>query len=118
MQMQTTNGARKRNGVAAREDAPLAPPVDVFENEQEILIVADLPGVTADRLEVALDGSELSFEGRREGKLAARLKRTFAVPPSIDPERIEARLAEGVLTLRLGKRDEVRPRRIEVKTAE
>lgn len=117
--MQTqTNGIEKRNGRAARESDASAPAVDVFENDQEILIVADLPGVPADAIEVVLDGSELRLEGRREGRSPARLRRAFAVPPTVDPDRISARVEAGVLTLRLGKRQEVKPRRIEVQRAD
>lgn len=118
IQTQQSHDARKRNGHAVREtELVLAPPVDVLENEQEILIVVDLPGVAAGDVDVALDGGQLTFEGRRDGRTPTRLRRAFSVPPSVDPDRISATLEDGVLTVRLGKRDEVKPRRIEVRSA-
>lgn len=122
MQTQThtqSNGARARGDHAPREaELVLAPPVDVLENDREILIVADLPGVAAGDVDVALDGARLTIEGRREGSSPARWRRTFSVPPTVDPDRISATLEEGVLSVRLGKRDAIQPRRIEVRGAE
>lgn len=118
MQIQTNGNGQKQNGRSAREVDYAPAPVDVYENEQEILVVVDLPGVAAGGVDVSLDGAELTIEGRREGRSPARLRRTFTVPRSVDPDRIGATMDAGVLTVRLGKRDEVKPRRIAVESAD
>jgi HSP20 family molecular chaperone IbpA len=97
---------------AAQEARAVAPPVDIFENNDEILIVADFPGVERDALHVRLDASELTIEGQSEG---TALRRAFQVTNTIDPDRISAELNAGVLRVRLVKREEAKPRRIEVK---
>ena len=116
--MARTNGHR-RDDVIAREPW-LAPNVDIFENEQEILIDADLPGVSQDALTVDLHGSQLTLEGRSLGvdgwTQAGRFRRTFTVPEIVDPERVEAELRAGVLRVRMPKREEAKPRRIPVES--
>jgi len=108
-----------------RQRPVVTPRVDVFENEREYLLVADLPGVGRDGLQIHLDDGELTLEGRREEKapgaaLAAEYRaadyvRKFAVPRGIDPDKIEAALANGVLRLRLPKAEELRPRQIPIR---
>lgn len=118
---QRANGAEN---VSARPTA--APYVDVFENEQEILVVADLPGVAREDLSIELDENELTIEGRRkphtEGtSLSAEyrpsdFRRSFVLPQGIDRDKVDAQLAAGVLRLRLPKAEALRPRRIEVRS--
>ena len=104
----------------------VAPAVDVFENENELLVVADLPGVAQDRMNVHFEKGRLTLEGRRataphKGGLAeieaADFRRTFLVPQGIDAEKISAELSQGVLTVHLPKHASVKPRRIEVKAS-
>src|SRR5687768_9016326 len=78
----------------------VAPPVDVFENKDEIVILADFPGVEPEALHVRLDASELTIEGQSDGTM---LRRAFQVANTIDPERISAELNAGVLRVRLAK---------------
>jgi HSP20 family protein len=116
-----SNGAEN---VSARPT--LAPYVDVFENEQEILVVADLPGVARDDLSIHLDENELTLEGRRaprtEGTAVsaeyrpADFRRSFVLPQGIDRAKVDAHLSAGVLRLRLPKAEALRPRRIEVRS--
>ena len=120
--MQAENNAlSRRNDRSARlaqarpEPHVVAAPVDIFENADEVLIVADFPGVAASALQVRLDGSELVLEGRRDGGSASTLRRSFQVPRTIDPERVSAEIDNGILRVRLGKREDAKPRRIEVK---
>jgi len=103
----------------------VSPLVDVFENKEEYLLIADLPGVAPENLGIRLDKGELAVEGtwseEEKGSVLAReyrpidFRRTFLVPDAVDPERITARLANGVLKVHLPKVDAVKPRRIEVK---
>lgn len=107
-----------------RERPAVAPRVDVFENQNEYLIVADLPGVKTGDLKLDIDDDELRLEGVRhalaEGALLAAesrladFRRTFVVPQGVDRDKIEAKLTAGVLELRLPKAEALRPRQIAV----
>lgn len=111
---------------AASEPA-LRPNVDVFEDKDGITLIADLPGVTAEQLNVQVDKETLLIEARAEVAMPAGLqalhaevrskayRRSFALSGELDPDRIEARLKDGVLRLHIPKRSEVRPRKIEVR---
>lgn len=109
--------ATKAAETAAREPRGFAPPVDVLESTEGILIVADMPGVRSEDLHIALDGSALTLEGRPAGRDFV-LRRSFQIPSTIDGEGIAAELRNGVLSLRLPKRKDAKPRRIEVKSGE
>jgi len=103
----------------------VSPRVDVYENDHELLLVADMPGLENDHLRIHLDKEQLTIEGaRHEEKRGAMLseefrdvdyQRTFLVPPGIDVNKIEADFKQGVLYLRLPKSEEIRPRQIVVK---
>ncbi|HXS53383.1 MAG TPA: Hsp20/alpha crystallin family protein [Usitatibacter sp.] len=109
-------------------DAPaLVPPVDIVENENGITLKADLPGVSKEGLSIHVDGDTLAVEGAvslgesREirGVYAeirvARYRRTFVLGRDLDPEKIDASMKNGVLTLHVAKREHAKPRRIAVK---
>jgi HSP20 family protein len=110
-------------------ERPTAPAVDIFEDAGGITLLADMPGVAKDRLEVKLDGDALSVEGRVELQgltdmralwaevNVPRFRRTFTLSRELDASRIEANLKDGVLTLRVPKHAHAQPRRIEVKSA-
>ncbi len=123
-----------RNEVASTKSAgfaerPVAPAVDIFEDAGGITLLADMPGVSKDRLDVKLDGDNLSIEGRVELDAAQemralwaevsvpRFRRTFTLSRELDGARIEANLKDGVLTLRVPKQAHAQPRRIEVTSA-
>jgi HSP20 family molecular chaperone IbpA len=107
----------------------LQPPVNIFEDADGIILEADMPGVSKDRLKLLVDQDSLLVEGDvrvdvPEGMQAlyadvpsTSYRRSFALSGELDVERIDATLKDGVLTLRIPKRAEVRPRRIEVRTA-
>lgn len=112
--------------LAQTKDRPVATPrVDVYENEKEILLLADLPGVTKETLAIQADGDTLTLEAKRsEGPSGAVLaseyqaldfSRTFTIPRAIDRERIEAKLEAGVLHLHLPKQVALAPRKIPVR---
>jgi HSP20 family molecular chaperone IbpA len=108
---------------------PVSPAVDIFEDAGGITLLADMPGVSKDRLDVKLDGDTLSIEGSVEMVLASemrplwaevnvpRFRRTFTLSRELDAGRIEANLKDGVLTLRVPKQAHAQPRRIEVASA-
>ena len=107
---------------------PVSPAVDIFEDAGGITLLADMPGVSRDRLDVKLDGDTLSVEGRVELEGLAqmralwaevnvpRYRRAFTLSRELDASRIEANLKDGVLTLRVPKQAHAQPRRIEVST--
>lgn len=99
--------------------AAFAPPVDVYENDKEVLVIADLPGVPKDALTVRLDKDELAIEATPTAYLEANqqwdFRRRFVMPSGIDADKITAELRSGVLTLHLPKSEKLRPREIPVK---
>ena len=104
----------------------VAPAVDIFEDAGGITLLADMPGVSRERLYVRLDGDTLAIEGAvdvptpddmralRAEIDVPRFRRTFTLSRELDAERIEANLKDGVLTLRIPKQAHARPRRIAV----
>ena len=102
----------------------VAPAVDIYESAEELLVVADLPGVAQDRLAVRVEKGELTFEGRRteaaEREQGAEgvpdFRRSFVVPQGIDAEKISADLRAGVLRIHLPKSASLKPRQIPIST--
>jgi HSP20 family protein len=102
----------------------LTPACDIYENKEEVLLMADLPGVATDQLRIHLEHDELTLEARREigeggSPLSAEyracdFRRQFVVPPGIDGSKINAELKDGVLRLHLPKSEAVKPRQISV----
>jgi HSP20 family molecular chaperone IbpA len=102
-----------------------APLVDIYENADELLVVADMPGVAKDKIAINFDKGQLTIEGRRSpatgsGLLAAEYRpldfhRTFLVPQGIDTDKIAAELQHGVLRVHLPKSPSLKPRQIAVK---
>jgi len=103
------------------------PAVDIYENDNEILLHAEMPGVVKENISVDIDNGTLSISGVRklETKGAATYEefsdveyvRSFSVPQTIDVEKVEAELKNGVLKLHLPKSEAAKPRQIEIKTA-
>ena len=104
----------------------MLPRVDVFEDDTGITLLADLPGVPKEQLELKVDGDALLIEGqvmpgtpdRLEPVYAEvrvpRYRRVFTLSRELDPGRIEANLKDGVLNLRIPKQEHAQPRRIQV----
>ncbi|HOX48199.1 MAG TPA: Hsp20/alpha crystallin family protein [Spirochaetia bacterium] len=108
-------------------DRTTAPAVDIVETEEEYLVVADLPGVDKRDLEVSVTGSLLAIKGvkKAEGNSGKRkvfrketwvgsFSRTIDLPAEIDPGKIKAELKDGVLALRIAKREEAKTKLIAV----
>lgn len=101
---------------AATRARQVALPVDIYEGNDELLLLADLPGVEPEGLSVSFEAPELRIEGRRgAGEAASVYSRTFRVSEQIDPNGISAELTAGVLKLRLAKAAHTKPRKIEVR---
>ena len=129
MNQTTTNVVKRSAGAPEKiqQRAFAAPAVDIYENADELLLVADLPGVDKDELTIHFEKGQLTIEGRRKAGAegAARaiefraldFRRTFSVPQGINAERIAADLAAGVLRVHLPKADALKPRQIPVKAS-
>jgi HSP20 family molecular chaperone IbpA len=112
---------------ADQERLAVRPRVDVFENEAEYLVVADVPGVTKDAIDVRFHDGELRLEARRgagatgqalaQEYRAADYVRAFTMPEGVDAEKIDAELANGVLKVHLPKSAAKRPRRIDIRAS-
>lgn len=108
--------------------AGVYPAMNVWDTGDTICVEAEVPGVRKEDLEVQAIGNELVVKGRRaslEGRNLAYLRqergtgeftRVLTLPCEVDPDRIEAVLQDGVLTLRLPKAASAKPRQIPVKT--
>jgi HSP20 family protein len=105
----------------------VAPAVDIYENRDEILVLADVPGARTDGITVRLHKDELYLHARRDeagagspvlgGGRPADYTRTFIVPPGIDGSRISAEMNAGVLRIHLPKSEASKPRKIEVRAS-
>ena len=110
-----------------RELPSVRPLVDIFENESEILLHADMPGVVKEDISINMDNGKLYLSGiRRMEKTGAmtweefgdlEYTRTFSVPQTIDIAKVSADLNDGVLKLHLPKSEAAKPRRIEINAA-
>lgn len=103
----------------------VAPPVDIYETRDGLVVLADLPGVAKEELEIRVDNNVLTIRGHarhavpgdvtyREYELV-NFFRQFELNDEVDQSRITADLKCGVLTLNLLKAEEVKPRQIEVR---
>ncbi len=119
-----TQGERVRYSEAA-----LTPPVDVIEDSSGITLIADLPGVNRERLNLQVQAAALTIEAESDLEVPAglhtshtevglgRFRRVFTLSKELDTEKISAELTQGVLKLRIPKAEHARPRRIEVQAA-
>lgn len=119
---------RKTGDVQQQEpETVLRPPVDIFEDSEGITLEADMPGVNAERLNLHVENDSLIVEGEARIDMpegmealyadvnATRYRRSFALSSELDTDEIDASLKDGVLRVRIPKRAEIRPRKIEVR---
>ena len=106
---------------------PWAPAVDIFENENELVLKADVPDVPLSDIKIQIENATLTIEGERkfeknEGKGGyhriersyGNFVRCFSLPETVDPEKVKAEYSGGVLTVRLAKKEVAKPRTIKV----
>lgn len=104
------------------------PSVDIFENQDQIVLEAELPGITPEDVNISIENNVLTIHGERkfektdEGDNFHRVERSygsftrsFTLPPTVSSENVNANFDNGVLRLELAKREEAKPRRIEIK---
>ena len=115
------------DGVFRTGRAGVFPLVNLTEDRENYFVRAELPGLKADDLEIQATGNTLSISGERkihseEGNVryhrrereGGRFSRMIAMPGDIDPEKIEATLANGILTVLVAKAEKAKPRQITV----
>ena len=125
MAQQVTRPSKEE--MVQRDRPEFSPAVDIYDHGEEIVLVADMPGVSGDSLDIHLEKGMLTIRGRAspfpaDGEMVFQeyqvgdFVRSFTVTEDVDTEGISAELTNGVLTLRLPKAAEMKPRKIQVKT--
>ncbi|HSN98593.1 MAG TPA: Hsp20/alpha crystallin family protein [Candidatus Nanopelagicales bacterium] len=121
----TLTNREESRSEAIQQRPAVAPLCDVYESADELLVVADLPGVIEDGLTINLEKSELTIEARRAD--AAQVgpetdagslwdyRRSFVLPKGVDADKISADLKDGVLRVHLPKAASLKPRQIQVR---
>ena len=107
------------------------PSVDIFENKDQIVLEAELPGLKPEDVNISIENNVLTIHGERkfekkdEGDNFHRVERSygsftrsFTLPPTVSSENVEAAFDNGILRLSLAKREEAKPRRIEIKATQ
>lgn len=119
----------RRDDERTVEAPAMIPPVDVTEDDSGITLIADLPGASREALALDVDGDTLTIEapvslGTGEGLQAVyaevrsgRYRRSFTLSRELDSGNIAATLRDGVLTLRIPKSEQAKPRRIQVQAS-
>jgi HSP20 family protein len=125
--MATDNG--KQSIMNAAPTVTIRPLVDIFETADGITLRADMPGVSKDGLNLRVDGANLLVEGTigivPEHQMSALhadvrstlYRRSFVLGNELEAEKIDANLKDGILTIQIPKRPELRPRKIEVRSS-
>ena len=113
-----------------KTDFVYVPDVDIIENDNEFILLADMPGVDDRNLDINLEDDLVTISGKAAAfdtqdytltygeYQSGRFERSFTIGDEIDRENINASISQGVLRLTLPKRREQRSRRIPIKTAE
>jgi HSP20 family protein len=107
--------------------ASWVPPVDIFEEADNIRIVAEIPGVQPEDIKISLEGNLLTIHGTKQQEAEEKtervhryertygaFERSFTLPASVEPKDIKANYDQGVLTITLPKSERAKPRQIEV----
>jgi HSP20 family protein len=103
------------------------PTVDIYDHDTEIVLQAELPGIKKEEVHVEVENNVLILRGEkkreeevkkgeffRTERVYGAFTRSFSLPATVDPEKIEAKFKEGVLTVRLPKVEKAKPRHIEI----
>ena len=123
--MNTTVVRENRDADRAQNEQFVAPAASVVEASDGYTLEVEMPGVNKEGLEISIENNELTVLGRRslpevEGTLIHRelrqenYRRTFELDPSIDTDKISAKIDQGVVTLTLPKAEHIKPRKITV----
>jgi len=119
---------RKQSEVTRKEQAEtFVPAADIWETPEEIIMRLDMPGVGKDNVEVKVDHDVLNIHGKVAAPIAASaiyseqrigdFHRQFSLSEELDRDKIAAKMDAGVLTIHIGKAEKVKPRTIQIQSA-
>ncbi len=107
-----------------------APPVDIYETKDRMVLKAELPGFAEDQIHLRFEEGVLTMEGERKFEKKSgdenyhrversygKFVRTFSLPTSVDPDKAAATFDSGILTVSLPKREETKPKQIRIQGA-
>jgi HSP20 family protein len=110
-----------------RTNRPWSPSVDIFETEDALKLKADLPDVRIEDIDVRVENQTLTVKGHRKFEKEENVKgyhriersygefvRSFAVPPTVDTDKVQADYKNGVLAITLPKKETAKPRQVKV----
>ena len=116
-----TNNANITTHQDKRLTREVRPAVDIYENADELLMLADMPGANAESVKIRIENSLLTLQAQRNAApgsdVSLQYYRAFQVPDSVDPEGISAQLKQGVLHVQLKKHERAKPRMIPIRSA-
>jgi len=120
---------RTPSSMAATE-AMWSPLVDIHETKDSFLLMAELPGVKQEDVEVSVEGDTLTLKGERKREAEVkedqyhriersygRFERSILLPPVVDPNRVKATYRDGVLEVQLPKKEEAKPKAVKIEAA-
>ena len=117
-----------RSAAARSQNSPSFPALNVWQDDDKFLVESELPGVSMDDLELTIQGNQLTIEGERrkpehdaesvswhrQERGFGKFQRVLELPEEVQPEGVKARMSNGVLSIELLKREELKPRKIEI----
>ncbi len=102
--------------------------MDIFENKDQVVIEAELPGMKPEDVNISIENNVLTIQGERKfekkeesdnyhriERRYGSFTRSFTLPPTVNPDDIKAEFDNGLLRVTIAKREEAKPRRIEIK---
>jgi len=112
------------------EHARVFPPINISEDENQVVVRAELPGISGDQIELSLTGDQLILRGERRTTHSGEkinyhrkereegvFRRIINLPTRVDSEKVEALSKNGVLTIKIAKAEEVKPRQVSIQAA-
>jgi len=126
---QGTHVSRGKSNEQSLTFANFIPPVDVMENDNNIMVQVELPGVREEDVEVRIENNMLTISGERRleneeqrdnflrvERAYGRFYRSFTLPSNIDPENVSATFDNGILKITIPKREESKPKQIKIES--
>ena len=112
---------------SAKDVRRIIPPVDIYETSDDVVLLADVPGLAKEKLQLDIDKDQLTISGTFEEEdtggeklidecIYGEYYRTFTLGDTIDREKIKVKLGDGLLTLTLPKHEKVKPKKIQIET--
>jgi HSP20 family protein len=118
---------RGQDGEEALAAAAFAPPVDIYEDENKLVLKLEVPGVRPEDIDIQVENRTLTVRGERKftneekqenfhrvEQRYGTFARSFTLPSTVDPETVKANYDAGVLTMELAKKAEAKPRQIKI----